>query len=87
MKKWYQSKTIGGILISVIGAACLYFGINTGVEIPANADVAQVQAVIAQIKAANGSFPAILGIVLSSIGSLWALYGRIKAETIISSAK
>ena len=83
-KKWWQSKTIWGILIAFLGVAFRAFGIDTP-ELPANADAEQIQVYADAVKAANGSWEAIASVVLSAFGFLWGLYGRVVAETKVTS--
>lgn len=83
-KKWYQSKTIGGIILAIIGAVFMFFGMDTGVELPANADAEQIKAYYEQIKAADGNISTIIGIGVSAVGYLMALIGRVKAETKVT---
>lgn len=84
MKKWYQSKTIGGIALAVIGALFVAIGMDPGVTLPPNPDVQQAQEYIAQVKNAEGNVSTIIGVVLNAIGYLVAIWGRIKAETTIA---
>jgi hypothetical protein len=85
MKKWYQSKTIGGILIAAIGALFLYFGLDPDTaSLPANADVETVKTYVETIKNAQGNVGTIIGVVLNAVGTVLALIGRIKAETVIA---
>lgn len=83
MKKWYQSKTIQGILIALLGSALLALKIDPGVTLPANADATQIQNYVSQVQAAHGSVSVIIGIVLSAVGTVLGIIGRIKAETTI----
>ena len=83
MKKWYQSKTIGGILIALVGTALLALGVDPGVTLPVNPDVVQVQDYVTQVQNAHGNISTILGIALSAFGTVLGIIGRIKAETAI----
>lgn len=83
-KKWYQSKTIGGILLSLVGLAFAYFGIETGTELPPNADVEQIKAYAEQIKAADGNISTIIGIGIAAVGYIMAFIGRVKADKKIA---
>lgn len=82
-KKWWQSKTIGGILLAAIGMLFYVLGIETGVELPPNADAEQIMAYYDQVKAADGNFSALISIGVSVIGFIMALVGRIKAQAKI----
>ena len=83
MKKWYQSKTIGGIIIALVGALLLSLGVDTGVQLPVNIDVAQAQQYIDQVKATRNNLPELAGVILSIFGSIVGILGRIKANTSI----
>ena len=82
-KKWYQSKTIWGIIIAAIG----YFlsaklGVS-GVAIPESPDFDKIEMYYEQVKAADGNFGAIIGVIMNAIGLIVAIIGRIKAETLL----
>lgn len=82
-KKWYQSKTIWGIVIGAIG----YFMTTLGVEsptLPENADFEQLKAYAEAIKAANGSLSVIIGQVLAGVGTIVSIIGRFQAETKVT---
>ena len=82
-KKWYQSKTIWGIVISIIGYLVnKYVGVE-GVSIPYNADFDQLEAYAQTINATKHSLPNLFGTLMSVFGFFLALFGRIKAETKI----
>lgn len=77
-KPWYKSATIWGAFIALIGVALTYF---TGVKaedigIPANPDVDQLKQIAAQVQAAHGNVSQLIGVILSAIGSLVAMYNR-----------
>jgi hypothetical protein len=78
-KKWYQSKTILGIIIAAAGfVATQYFQVP--IEVPANADFEQLKAHTEAIKAAQGNVGIIAGQIAAAIGSVIAIIGRINAE-------
>lgn len=82
-KSWYQSKTIWGILAAAAGT----FLISKGIDVPApaaNADFTALNNYAAQVKAANGNITQIAGVVVSAFGTIYAIYGRIKADTAIA---
>lgn len=82
-KKWYQSKTIWGILIAALG----YFMSTIGVDypsLPANADFEQLKAYTEAIKAAEGNWSAIIGQVLAGVGTIVSIIGRFQAETKVT---
>jgi len=81
-KNWYQSKTIWGILIAAAGfVATQYFQIP--IEAPQNADFEQLKAHAEVIKSAQGNVGIIAGQVVSAIGSIIAIIGRVKADNTI----
>jgi hypothetical protein len=84
-KPWYTSKTLYGLVIAAAGFFLAKYGVPAAPS--DNADFAQIQSYIAAIKAANGSFTSIAGTVLTAIGFLAALYGRIKADTQLTLGK
>jgi hypothetical protein len=82
-KKWYQSKTIWGIIVAALGfVATQYFQVP--IEVPANPDFEQLKAHTEAIKAAQGNIGIIAGQVVAAIGSVIAIIGRIKADTPLS---
>jgi hypothetical protein len=82
--KWYQSKTIGGIILAVVGAVVAYFGIQTGVDLPANPDLAQATQYVSEVKAAHGNVATIIGVAINAIGYVIALIGRVQAKVPIA---
>lgn len=82
-KKWYQSKTIWGVFIAVIGFVMTnVFGVN-GITLPENADFQQIQAYTEAIAAANGNVGVIMGQILAAAGTVLSIIGRVKAESKI----
>lgn len=82
-KKWYQSKTIWGILIAALG----YFMSRVGVSdvvLPENADFEQLKTYAEAIKAAQGSWSSIIGEILAAVGAIVSIVGRFKAETTVT---
>lgn len=83
-KKWYQSKTIWGIIIAFVG----YILTNSlqvhDVSVPANADFDSLKELVNQIKAAQGNVSVIAGQVMGIIGTIIAIYGRIKTDSKIA---
>jgi len=78
-KKWYQSKTIWGIVIAALGfVATQYFQVP--IEVPVNPDFEQLKAHTEAIKAAQGNVGIIAGQIVAAIGSVIAIIGRINAE-------
>lgn len=81
-KKWYQSKTIWGIVVAFLGFALNTF-LKVDVSIPQNADLTTIQSHLDTIKNAGSNFNAILTEILAFAGTIFAIYGRIKADTTI----
>jgi hypothetical protein len=83
-KKWYQSKTIWGIVIAFVG----YLLSNSlqvhDVSVPANADFDSLKELINQIKDAQGNVSVIAGQIMGIIGTIIAIYGRIKSDSKIA---
>jgi hypothetical protein len=78
-KKWYQSKTILGIIIAALGFAATSF-LQAPIEVPVNADFDQLKAHADAIKAAQGNIGIIAGQIVAGIGSVIAIIGRVNAE-------
>jgi hypothetical protein len=81
-KKWYQSKTILGILVAAIGFAASSY-LQAPIEVPVNADFDQLKAHAEAVKAAQGNIGIIAGQLVAAIGSIVAIIGRVKAESKI----
>jgi ABC-type glycerol-3-phosphate transport system substrate-binding protein len=82
-KKWYQSKTIWGILIAALG----YFMSTIGVDypsLPENADFEQLKAYAEAIKAAQGNWSTIIGQVFAGVGTVVSIIGRFQAEAKVT---
>lgn len=83
-KKWWQSKTIWGILIAALGALITNVLKVPDVTLPSDATVDQAQATIAAIKAAQGNVGVIIGQVTTLVGLVLGVIGRVKAETSVA---
>lgn len=83
-KKWYQSKTIWGIVIAFLGFLITEKLQVPDVTLPSNPDFNQLQAYYEAVQEANGNIGAIVGQLVSAIGTLLAIIGRIKAESTIT---
>jgi hypothetical protein len=81
-KKWYQSKTIWGIVIAALGFVATSY-LQAPLEVPANADFEQLKAHADAIKAAQGNVGIIIGQVIAAVGSIVAILGRVKADSTI----
>ena len=82
-KKWYQSKTIWGFIIAALGFSLSHF-LKVDVNVPADATFDQVKASVEAAKAANGSLSLIMSQVVTIIGLVVGIVGRVKAETKIA---
>ncbi len=83
VKKWWQSKTIWGIAIAALGVL-LNNVLKVDVVLPADATVDQTEAAIEAIKAAQGDLGAIAAQVITLIGLVVGVIGRIQAEKKIA---
>lgn len=79
-KKWYQSKTIWGIVIAFIGYAISQFLKVPDLQIPENADMETIKKHIEAVKAAKNDFMLLASELMAAIGSVIAIIGRIKAD-------
>lgn len=82
-KKWYQSKTIWAIAIGFIALAAKSLGV-TDPSLPLSPDDAQAITYVHQVQAAHGSITAIATTIVSFIAFAFGVYGRITADTQIS---
>lgn len=82
-KKWYQSKTIWAIVIGFIALGAKALGV-TDPSLPLSPDDAQAITYVHQIQAAHGSITAILSIIVSAIAFAFGIYGRITADSQIT---
>jgi hypothetical protein len=78
-KKWYQSKTIWGIIISAAGFIAAHV-LEAPVEISENADFEQLKAHVEAVKAAKSNVTVIISEVVAAVGSVLAIIGRVKSE-------
>lgn len=82
-KVWWQSKTIWGIAIATLGVL-LTNVLKVDVVLPADASVDEAQVAIEAIKAAQGDLSAIAAQVITLIGLVVGVIGRIQAEKKIA---
>jgi hypothetical protein len=80
MKKWYQSKTIWGVLIAALGFTLTEVLKVPEVTLPPDADFNQLKAYVDAINNANGNIGVIIGQVMGVVGTILGIIGRIKAE-------
>jgi len=83
-KKWYKSKTIWGIVIAFVG----YLLSNSlqvhDISVPANADFDSLKELVNQMKDSQGNISVIAGQVMGIIGTIIAIYGRVKSDSKIA---
>jgi hypothetical protein len=80
MKKWYQSKTIWGVLIAALGFTLTEVLKVPEVTLPPDADFNQLKAYVDTINNANGNIGVIIGQVMGVVGTILGIIGRIKAD-------
>lgn len=83
-KAWYQSKTIWGILVAALGFVITEVLKVPDVQLPPNADFEQLKAYAEAVKAAEGNVAVIISQAVSAVGTVLAIYGRMKAEGKLS---
>ena len=83
MKNFWASKTIWGIAIATLGVL-LSSVLKVDVVLPTDATVDQTQTAIEAIKAAQGDLSAIAAQVITLIGLVVGVIGRIQAEKKIA---
>lgn len=83
-KKWYQSKTIWGIIIAALGFVLTNFLGVQGITLPENADFEQLKEYTEAVKAAQGNVGLIISQAMSIVGTILAIIGRVKAEEKIT---
>lgn len=84
VKPWWQSKTIWGILIAAVGFVISEVLKVPDVVLPENADFEQLKQYAEAVKAAKGDLAVIISQVVSAVGTVLAIYGRVKAEAKIA---
>lgn len=82
-KKWYQSKTIWGLLIATIGFLATKL-LGADVTVPENADLEQIKTYVEQIQSANGNMGVIFGKVAEIVGFVLAFIGRLNATAKVT---
>ena len=83
MKKWYQSKTIWGVVIAFLGYVLSNIVGVPDLNIPSNADYDTLATLVKNVKESQGDISVILGQVMSLLGAAVAIYGRVKSDTKI----
>ena len=78
-KKWYQSKTIWGILIAFFGFIATLLNVPD-VNVPADASFDELKNQVADVIAAKNSMALLVSKLTTLVGTILAIYGRVKAE-------
>lgn len=79
-KKWYQSKTIWGIAIAFLGFVLNNIFNVTDLNLPENADYATIMQHYEAVKAAKNNMAVLISELLSIVGTVIAIVGRVKAD-------
>ena len=80
MKKWYQSKTIWGVLIAALGFVLTEVLKVPEVTLPPDADFNQLKSYVDAINNANGNIGVIIGQAMGVVGTILGIIGRVKAD-------
>ena len=78
-KKWYQSKTIWGIMIAGIGFLMTEVLKVPDTTLPTNADFDQLKQYVEAVNSANGNVGVIIGQIMGIVGTILGIIGRVKA--------
>jgi hypothetical protein len=86
-KKWWQSKTIWGVLIAALGFLLNQF-LKVDIQLPqsdvvSNTDFQTLLDSAQKVKDSQGSLGVILAQVLVVVGLVLGVYGRLKTKTTI----
>jgi hypothetical protein len=79
MKKWYQSKTIWGIIIAFLGFL-LTTVLQVDISLPESADYDTILKHVENLRAAQNNVMLLLSEGMAFVGTILAIYGRFKAE-------
>jgi len=85
-KKWSQSKTIWGIVITAIAFFAQSY-LQADITVPANPDFTQLQNIAAQVKAAHSDISGMITAAIAGIGVIMGIIGRVKSDTKIAAPK
>ena len=83
-KKWYQSKTIWGIIIAFAGFLLNQFLGVQELNIPENADLATIQKHVEAFKNSGSDLVMIASEAMAALGTFLAIVGRVKADSKIT---
>jgi hypothetical protein len=78
-KKWWKSKTIWGIFIAALGYVISNVLAVPDVSVPENADFEQLKQYAQAVKEAHGNISQIISAIMSAVGTVIAIIGRIQA--------
>lgn len=83
-KSWFLSKTIWGVIITVIGfVGSQYFQADVS-ALPTDPDAVQALEIVQSIKANHNNVQVIASNIVALCGAILAIVGRVKAEAKIS---
>lgn len=82
-KKWFQSKTIWGLIIAMLGFVISHF-LQVDVQVPQDATFDELTKYAEAIKEANGNVQSLLSQLMMLVGTIVAFIGRVKAETKVT---
>jgi hypothetical protein len=83
-KKWWQSKTIWGIIVAALGVTISDVFQVPGLIVPTDPVISEVQSIIQTIISSDGNVGVILGQTITVLGLIISVIGRVKAEKIIA---
>lgn len=83
-KKWYQSKTIWGIIIAFAGYLLNHFFGVSDLNIPENADLETIKRHVDSFKSSGNDLVLIASEAMAALGTFLAIVGRVKADTKIT---
>ena len=83
-KKWWQSKTIWGVLIAALGVVISDVFKVPGIILPTDPAVTEAQSIIQTLIASDGNVGVIVGQAVTVFGLIMSVIGRIKAEKVIA---
>ena len=82
-KKWFQSKTIWGLIIATLGFILSRF-LQVDVQLPQDATFEDLKSSGEIIANANGNIQVLASQVMIIVGILISFVGRVKADTKIT---
>lgn len=85
-KKWYQSKTIWGVIITAIAFLVNRY-LQVDITVPTNPDFDQLKQIADQAKSSHGNMAEIFNTVIGAIGIILTFIGRVKAESKVTLPK